>query len=428
MKATLISKENNEAKLTMDFTAEELEKATVAAYQAGKDKFEIDGFRKGKAPRSLIEKRFGENIFLDDAVNSMLNNEYPRALGELELNVIDQPRVEFSDVVKGKDFTATVTVAIYPEFEVKDYKGVEIDKIDGTCSDEDIDAELEKMRKRNARMVEVERPAKDGDMVLLDYTGYIDGEAFDGGKAENFPLKLGSGSFIPGFEDQLVGVKAGEDKDVVVSFPEDYHADALAGKEATFKCTVHEVKEEELPELDDEFAKDTSEFDTLEELKKDTGEKLSKTKAAQAETQMKDNALGKVYEANDIDIPEVMVQDEITNMMNEFDQQLRAQGMDINQYMDYMGKKVEDFRTETRDDAYRRVKTRMIVNAIADEEELTASEEEVEKELELMSIQYSIELDKVKELIGTQNLGIIERDIRMKKAVDLIYDNAVINE
>lgn len=427
MKATLISKENNEAKLTMDFTADELEKAIVKAYQAGKDKYEIDGFRKGKAPRSIIERHYGENIFVDDAVNNLLNQEYPKAVTELELVVIDSPRIEFTDIEKGSDFTATVTVAVYPEFEVKDYKGVEIEKIDGECTDEDVDKEMKELQKRNARMVEVgDRTAENGDMVLIDYTGYIDGEEFDGGKSENFPLKLGSGSFIPGFEDQLVGTKKGENKDVVVKFPEDYHAENLAGKEATFKCVVHEIKVEELPELDDEFAKDTSEFDTLEELKNNTKEQLVKSKAAQAENKMKDNALGKVYEANDIDVPDAMVNDEISNMMNEFDQQLRSQGMDLEKYMEYMGKKVTDFRDEMKDDAFKRVKTRMIVGAIADVEELTATEEDVDKEFELLAIQYSIDKDKVKELIGPENIGYIERDIKLKKAVDLIYDNAVI--
>ncbi|MEA4922249.1 MAG: trigger factor [Eubacteriaceae bacterium] len=426
MKATLISKENNEAKLTMEFTADELEKAVVAVYQSGKDNFEIDGFRKGKAPRSIIEKKYGENVFVDDAVNELLNKEYPAALGQLEIDVIDSPRVEFSKVEKGNDFTATVTVATYPEFEVKDYKGVEIEKTEGECKEEDVAEEMENLRKRNARMVEVERPAENGDMVLLDYAGSVDGVEFEGGKAENYPLKLGSNSFIPGFEEQLVGTSKGEDKDVVVTFPEEYHAENLAGKEAVFKCKVHEIKVEELPELDDEFAKDTSEFDTLEELKKNTEEQLVKSKAAQAENKMKDDALGKVYEANDIDIPEVMIQDEINNMVNEMDQQLRSQGMDLEKYLEYMGKNVSEFRDEIKDDARKRVKTRMIVGAIADAEEVTASEEEIEKELELMAIQYGMELEKIKEVIGTQNIGYLERDIKMKKAVDLIYDNAVI--
>jgi trigger factor len=426
MKATLISKENNEAKLTMDFTAEELEQAIAAAYRARKDQFTVNGFRKGKAPRSIIEKRYGENIFVDDAVQDLLNREYPKALEELELDVIDSPKVDFDHVAKGEDFTATVQVAVYPEFEVKDYKGVEIEKIDDTCTEEDVDKEMEKLRKRSARMVEVDRPAEKGDMVLLDYVGSIDGEEFDGGKSENFPLKLGSDSFIPGFEDQLIGVSRGEDKDVVVSFPEDYHAENLAGKEALFKCTVHEVKEEQLPDLDDEFAKDTSEFDTIEELRENTKDQLVKSKKSKAENEMKDKALGKVYETNDIDIPEVMVNDEITSMMNEFDQQLHQQGMSLDQYLEYNGKDRAAMREEIRDDAYRRVKTRMIVSAIVDAENVEATEEEIEKQMELLSIQYSIELDKVKELIGNQNLGYLERDIKMRKAVDLIYDNAVI--
>ncbi|MEG0662764.1 MAG: trigger factor, partial [Anaerovoracaceae bacterium] len=321
MKATFISKEKNDVKFTMEFTAEDYDQAIVKAYQSTKDKFEIDGFRKGKAPRSIIEKKYGENVFSEDAVNELINGEYPKAVSELGLNVIDSPRVEFSAIEKGQGFTATVTVAVYPEIEVKDYKGVEIEKIEAELTAEELEKEMENLRKKNARMISVDRPVQDGDMILLDYEGYVDEEQFEGGTAENFPLKIGSGSFIPGFEEQLVGGVKDGDVEVKVTFPTEYHAEALAGKEAIFKCHIHEIKEEELPTLDDEFAKDISEFDTLEELKKSTEENLQKAKAAQAENKMKDKVLEAVYNANEIDIPEVMVEEEINNMMNEFDQQ-----------------------------------------------------------------------------------------------------------
>ena len=317
MKATFISKEKNDVTFKMEFTAEELEQAVIKSYQANKDQFQIDGFRKGKAPRSIIEKKYGENVFVEHAVNDLINGGYPQALTQLDLRVIDSPRVEFSNYKKGDDFTATVTVAVYPEVEVKDYKGVNIDKIEAELTDEEVNKELEAMQKRNGRMVVVERPVADGDTVLLDYKGFVGGEQFEGGTAEKFPLKIGSGSFIPGFEDQLIGAEAGEDVEVKVTFPEEYHSESLAGKEAVFKCHVIEIKEEELPELDDEFAKDVSEFDTLEELKKDTADNLRKSKEAQVENKMKDNVLEKVYNANEIDIPDVMVDDEINNMMNE---------------------------------------------------------------------------------------------------------------
>ena len=253
MKATLISKENNEAKFTMDFTAEEFENAIIKVYKAQKDKFNIDGFRKGKAPRSIIEKKYGEGVFFEDAINDLFSMNYPAALEELSLDVIDSPRAEFSQIKKGEGFTVTITVACYPEIEVKDYKGVEIETISSEVTDEDIDNELKARAKRNARMVTVDRPAKEGDTVLIDYEGWVGDNQFEGGTAERQPLKLGSGTFIPGFEEQLVGVSTGEDKDVKVTFPEEYHAEDLAGKEAVFKCKVNEVKEEEIPVINDEF-------------------------------------------------------------------------------------------------------------------------------------------------------------------------------
>ena len=256
MKATLISKENNRAKFTMDFTAEEFEAAVVKAYQDSKDKFNIDGFRKGKAPRSIIEKHFGEGVFFEDAINNLFQTAYPEALNELDLEVIDSPQADFSEIGKGKPLTVTIDVAVYPVVEVKDYKGIEVEQVDPEVTEEDVDRDIEAMRKRNSRMVVADRPVENGDTVILDYAGFVGDEQFQGGTAENQELKIGSGMFIPGFEEQLIGVKAGESKDVVVTFPEEYQAKELAGKEATFKCTVHEVKFEELPELDDEFAKD----------------------------------------------------------------------------------------------------------------------------------------------------------------------------
>lgn len=425
MKATLISKENNEAKFTMDFTAEEFENAIVKVYKAQKDKFNIDGFRKGKAPRSIIEKKYGEGVFFEDAINDLFSMNYPAALEELSLDVIDSPRAEFSQIKKGEGFTVTITVACYPEIEVKDYKGVEIETISSEVTDEDIDNELKARAKRNARMVTVDRPAKEGDTVLIDYEGWVGDNQFEGGTAERQPLKLGSGTFIPGFEEQLVGVSTGEDKDVKVTFPEEYHAEDLAGKEAVFKCKVHEVKEEEIPEINDEFVKDISEFDTLDEFKADIKEELAKTKAARAENAMKNSVLAKVFEANDIDVPDVMVESEIDNMMSEFDQQLRSQGLDLNTYMQYLGKEPKDFRDELKEEAHKKVKTRMIVTAVADQEKFEVTDEEIDQELENIAKQYGFEADKMKETLGVQNLGMIAGDIKVRKAVDLMYDSAV---
>ena len=425
MKATLISKENNEAKFTMEFTAEEFENAVISVYKVQKDKFSIDGFRKGKAPRSIIEKHYGEGIFFEDAINNLFSLNYPLALDELDLDVIDHPRSEFSQIKKGEGFTVTITVACYPEFEVKDYKGVEIETITNEVTDEDVENELKSRARKNSRMVTVDRPAKDGDTVLIDYEGWSEGVQFPGGTAERQPLKLGSGTFIPGFEDQLIGVSTGESTDVTVTFPEEYHSVDLAGKEAVFKCKVHEIKEEEIPEINDDFVKDISEFDTVDQLKADIREGLEKAAVERAETQMKNSVLEKVYEANDIDIPDVMVESEIDNMIAEFDQQLRAQGMDIQTYFQYIGKDAAEFRNEIREDAYKKTKTRMIVTAVAEQEKFEASDEDVDAEIANMAQAYGLEADKIKEMLGAQNIAMIAGDIKVRKAVDFMYDNAV---
>lgn len=424
MKATLLAKENGDAKFTIEFTAEEFENAKVKAYQANKDQFQIDGFRKGKAPRSIIEKKYGEGVFAEDAINDMFGEAYPQALKELEIEVIDQPRVEFGKIEKDAPFVTTVTVAVYPEVEVKDYKGVEIEKIDDAVTTEDVETELKNMQKRNARMISVDREVKDGDQIILDYKGFVGEEQFEGGTAEGYPLVIGSGSFIPGFEEQLVGAKKEEEVEVKVTFPEEYHSEDLAGKDAVFKCVVHEIKEEELPELDDEFAKDVSEHDTLEELKKETEENLAKAKKSWAENQMKDKAIEVVCDNNDIEVPAIMVDDEINQMIRELDMQLQQQGLAFQQYLQFMGKEIADFREEVKEDATKRVKMRMVVNAIIDAEAITATAEEIEKELELMAIQYGLEVDKIKEMLGEENLEFIGKDVKMKKAIDFIFDNA----
>ena len=426
MKATFISREKNDVKFTMEFTAEEFENAQIKVYQQAKDQFQIDGFRKGKAPRSIIEKHYGEGVFFEDAIDELFREHYGKALGELELEVIDSPAAEFSKIAKGEGFTATITVACFPIVEVKDYKGVEIDKIEQEVKDEDVENEIKALQKRNARVILVERPAQEGDTVLLDYSGFVGEEQFEGGTAERQELKLGSGMFIPGFEEQLVGATPGEKRDVVVTFPEEYHAEDLAGKEAVFHCLVHEIKEEQLPELDDEFAKDVSEYDTLEELKKANRERLEAYAKAGSQSQMKDAALGKVVEANEVDVPGTMVEDEMDRMCQELDQQLRYQGMSLQQYLQFTGKDMAAFRDELRPDAERQVKTRIVLMGIVDAEKIEVSEDEVEEELKVMAAQYNMTADKVKELIGAENLSFLKKDIQVKKAIDFIFDNAVI--
>jgi len=425
MKPTFITREKNDVKLTMEFTGEEFDSAITDAYRANKGKFLIDGFRKGKAPRSLIEARYGEDIFYEDAINEIFSKNYSKALDELKLEVIDRPRVEFSDIKKGEGFTITVTVEVYPEFEIKDYKGVKIDKIEPADAEEDMNKEIEALRKRNARMIIAERPAAEGDTVLIDYDGYVGDERFEGGAAERYPLKLGSDTFIPGFEEQLIGASAGDELDITVNFPDEYHSDELAGKEAVFKCKVHEIKEEELPEPDDDFAKDVSEFDTLAELKSDISDRLSKSAAAKAENQMKNAAVEKVYNSNDLDVPDAMVEDELDVMVNEFGQQLRYQGMSLEKYFEYTKKDAAEFKNEIRDEAVRKVKTRMIISKIAEQEKLEADADEIEKEMESLAESYKMEPAKVKEIMGDK-MSMIEKDIKMRKAVDWIFENAKI--
>ena len=426
MKATFISRDKNTVKFTMEFTADEFEQAQIKVYQDAKNQFEIPGFRKGKAPRSIIEKHYGEGIFFEDAIDALFRNSYGNALADLDLEVIDTPAAEFSKIAKGEGFTVTITVDCFPIVEVKDYKDVEVEKVVQEVSDEDVENEIKAVQKRNARQVLVERPAKEGDTLLFDYSGFIGDEQFEGGTAERQQLELGSGMFIPGFEEQLIGVTPGEKKDVVVTFPEEYHAPDLAGKEAVFHCLVHEIKEEQLPELDDEFAKDVSEYDTLEELNKANRERLENYAKLSAENQMKDKAVEIVVDANEVEIPASMVNDEIDRMINELNQQLRYQGITVEQYLEYVGKNMADFREEIKPEAEKAVKVRIILTGVVEAEKIEVSAEEMEAEIEKMAAQYQMSADQIKEMIGVENLTYLQKDLQIKKAIDFIYDNAKI--
>ena len=426
MKATLISKENNRAKFTMDFTAEEFEVAVVKAYQDSKDKFNIDGFRKGKAPRSIIEKHFGEGVFFEDAINNLFQTAYPEALNELDLEVIDSPQADFSEIGKGKPLTVTIDVAVYPVVEVKDYKGIEVEQVDPEVTEEDVDRDIEAMRKRNSRMVVADRPVENGDTVILDYAGFVGDEQFQGGTAENQELKIGSGMFIPGFEEQLIGVKAGESKDVVVTFPEEYQAKELAGKEATFKCKVHEVKFEELPELDDEFAKDVSEFDTLTELRDDARARILESVKLQCENEAKDKVIAQVYENNKIEAPATMVADEMERMIQELEQQMRYQGLNIQQYLQFTGSTLDDFRNEIKPEAEKRVATRIVLRSIGDVENVEVTDEDLDKELQRMSEAYNTDPENIKKMLGEENLAFFRKDIALTKVMDMLYNEAKI--
>lgn len=428
MKETIISQEKNVAIFKMEFSKEEFEEGLQKAYQETKDKYTVDGFRKGKAPRKIIETRYGEGIFFDEAIDILITKGYEDAVKSLNLRPVGRPEAKLNEVDKEKGFDVEIKVEVFPDYEVKDYLGVEIEKIVEKVEEKDVEEELQKLKVRNTRMVNVERPVKEGDTVLLDYEGTVDGVLFDGGTSQGFPLKIGSKTFIPGFEDQLVGANKGDTVDVKVSFPEDYHADELKGKEAIFKCVVHEIKEEEEPVLDDEFAKDVSEWDTLEDLKKELRENLEKRAENNANMKMKDKVLEKIYESNDIDIPNVMVEDEIDNMIQEFEGQLKYQGLDLDKYLSVMGKEMEAFRQDIRKDGEKRVKMRLLMEKIAELENVEATEEELDKQFELLGMQYQMDKEKVRDLLGEANADLFRREIKMNKASDLVFEKAVIKE
>lgn len=428
MKSTLLSKENNQAKFTMDFTADEFEQAVIKAYQATKDQFRIDGFRKGKAPRSIIERYYGESVFFEDAINDLFKTNYPIAVKELDLEVVDMPKADFSEIGKGKPITVTLEVPLYPVVDVKDYMGVEVDEREVDVTDDDVDVQIEMLQKRNSRLVVKDGAAENGDTVILDYAGFVGDEQFEGGTAENQELVLGSGQFIPGFEDQLVGAKAGDKVDVKVTFPEQYHSDELAGKDAVFHCTVHEVKFEELPELDDEFVKDVSEFDTMKELREDTFNRLKESKELMIQNETKDAIVEKVSEANKVDVPKSMIEDETDNILRELEQQMMYQGMNIDMYMSFLGKDMEGLRDEMRPEAEKRVNSRIVLRSIAAKEGMEVTDEDLQKELTRLAELYQMEKDQIESIFGGDNLDYFKKDIIITKVIDMLYDNAKIKK
>ena len=424
MKTNFISREDNKVKFSMEFSAEEFENAQIEAYKKNKDQFTIDGFRKGKAPRTIIERHYGEGVFFEDALDELFRENYVKALDELDLEVIDSPAAEFTQLKKGEGFTATITVPVFPEIVVKDYKGVEVEKKEGKVDEKDVDQDIENIRKRNARMVSVDRKAETGDTVYFDYAGFVGDEQFQGGTAEKQTLKLGSGMFIPGFEEELVGVKADEDRDVHVTFPEDYQAENLAGKDAVFHCHIHEVREEQLPDVDDDLAKDATEYETLEELKEATRKRLQEAAEKNAENQMKDEAAEKVMAANEFEIPAVMVNDELDRSINDFAQQMTYSGLNLDMYFKYTNSNMEQLRDQIRPDAEKSVKLRIILQNIARLEGLKCTEEDLNSELEFMAKQYNTDPAEVRKMLGEDSIVYFKKDIQAKKAMDLIYSEA----
>ena len=417
--------EKNMAKLTIEVSAEELDKAIEGAYQKNKNKISIPGFRKGKAPRKMIEQMYGKEVFYEDAVNALIPDAYDKALEECTEDIVSSPKIDVVQVEAGKPFIFTAEVALKPEVTLGTYKGVKVDKIDVKVTNEEIDAEIDKERESNARTINVEdRAVQDGDMTVIDFEGFVDGVAFEGGKGENYPLTIGSGTFIPGFEEALVGAKLNEECDVNVTFPEDYQASELAGKPAVFKCTVKEIKVKELPELDDEFASEVSEFDTLAEYKEDVKKKLTERKEAAAKDAKEEAVIDAIIEDAKMEIPDAMVETQQRQMVEEFAQRIQSQGLSMEQYMQFTGMTAAGLIEQVKPQALKRIQSRLVLEAVVAAEKLEASEEEFEEEVKKMAEAYQMEADKVKELLGENGTKQVKEDICVRKAVDFVVENA----
>ncbi len=418
--------EKNMAKLTIEVSAEELEKALQGAYMKQKGQISVPGFRKGKVPRQMIEKMYGAEIFYEDAANSIIPDAYAKAYDECELDIVSQPSIDVVQLEKGKPFIFTAEVATKPEVTLGEYKGLKVDKVSNRVTAKEVEAKLEEEQKKNARTVAVEgRPVQDGDEVVLDFEGFVDGVAFDGGKGENYPLTIGSGSFIPGFEEQLVGVEVETEVEVNVTFPKEYHAADLAGKPAVFKCTVHEIKVKELPELDDEFASEVSEFDTLEEYKADLKAKIKEQKIADGKRKKEDQAVEKAVANATMEIPEAMIDTQVRQMAQEFAQNLQSQGLSVEQYFQFTGLTAEKMLEEMKPQAVKRIETRLVLEAIAKVENIEITEEKFEAELAKMAENYQMEVDKLKEYMGEAEKEQMKEDMAVQEAVTLLVDNAV---
>ena len=418
--------EKNMAKLTIEVSAEDLDKAMEKAYQKQKSRISLPGFRKGKAPRKMIESMYGKGVFMEDAVNSLVPQEYTKALGECDLEIVSQPEINVTQMEPGKALIFTADVAVKPEVTLGDYKGVEVPKSEITVTDEEVDAEVKKEQDKNARTVAVEdRAAANGDITTIDFEGFVDGVAFDGGKGTDYALTLGSGTFIPGFEDQLVGANTGDHVEVKVTFPEEYQAKELAGKEAVFQCDVKKIETKEVPELDDEFAKDVSEFDTLAEYKEDVKKNLTEKKEKEARTAKENAAVDKAIENAQMDIPDLMIQTQCRQMMDDFARRMQQQGLSMDQYFQFTGQSMDKMMEDMKPQALKRIQTRLVLEKIAETENTQPSEEEITEEIQKMADAYKMEADKIREAIGEDGIEQLKKDLSVQKAVTLIADAAV---
>ena len=418
--------EKNMAKLTIEVPASDLEKALQSAYKKQKNKISLPGFRKGKVPRQMIEKMYGAEIFFDDAANEIIPKAYADAYDECEFEIVSRPEINIVQIEKGKPFIFTAEVATKPEVTLGEYKGLEVDKVSTRVTQKEVEAKIEEEAEKNARTVTVEdRAVQDGDEVILDFEGFVDGEAFEGGKGENYPLTIGSGSFIPGFEEQLVGAEAEKEVEVKVTFPEDYHAEELKGKEAVFKCTVHEIKAKELPEIDDEFAAEVSEFDTLDEYKADVKAKIKEQKATDGKRKQEDQAVEQAIKNASYEIPDAMVDTQISQMANDFAQRIQSQGLTMEQYYQFTGMTEEKMNEEFKPQAVKRIETRLVLEAIAKAENIEISDEKLDEEIAKMAEAYKMEADKLKEFMGDAEKKQMKEDMAVQEAVTFLVENAV---
>ena len=418
--------EKSMAKLTITVEAAKFDAAVDSAYQKNKGKIALPGFRKGKAPRAMIEKMYGTGVFFEDAANELIPEAYETAAKESELEIVAQPEIEVTQMDKGTDFIFTATVAIKPEVTLGDYKGIEVEKKEAEVSEEEITAEIDKAREANSRLITIEdRATEDGDTVIIDFDGYVDGKQFEGGYAEDYTLVLGSHSFIDNFEDQLVGKNLGEDVEVNVTFPEEYHVDELKGKPALFKAKIKEIQKKELPELDDDFAQDVSDFDTLDEYKADVEKKILENKENQIKREQEDQIIEKIIENAQMEIPQQMIAAQTRQMTQEFAQRLQSQGLSLEQYMQFTGLTPQKMMEDLEPQALKRIQSRVVLEGVVAAENIEASDEEIDKELENMASMYQMEIDKLKELIGDDEKKQIGMDLAVQKAVEFVVKEAV---
>ena len=417
--------EKNMAKLTIEVSAEDLEKAMQSAYQKAKGRISIPGFRKGKAPRKMIEQMYGKGIFLEDAVNALIPEHYSKALSECELEIVSQPQIDVTQMEPGKALIFTAEVAVKPEVTLGEYKGVEVPKAEIEVTEEEIEAAIKREQEKNSRTITVEdRAAEEGDIVTIDFEGFVEGEAFEGGKGEAYPLTLGSHTFIPGFEEQLVGAKTGDHVEVNVTFPEEYQAKELAGKAAVFQCDVKKIEAKELPELNDDFAKDVSEFDTLAEYKEDVKKNLTESKEKEALRAKEDAAIEKIIENAEMEIPEAMLDTQCRQMMDDFGRRMQSQGLSMEQYFQFTGQTAEKMMEDMKPQALKRIQTRLVLEKIVEVENIQPTEEEVNEEISKMAAMYKMEADKLKELVGEREMEQMKKDMAVQKAVTFVAEAA----